>query len=157
MAKRSSSVSLLIMTLRRAATWRAKGLPGPPGLPLAKRPLASWPLVAGVCAAGSVGRGLDIGGSPQGVPQKVNRDEGRALPLSLLFARVRGGGRSVGYARLCHRIQSAPRPETNNAKRTRYRIPRSVAARFGCAGKPAASLTKFHRHDRWPALARTMT
>src|SRR2546430_11870407 len=46
-------------TLFRSATWRAKGLPGPPLLPLAKRPLDSWPLV-GVCAASSVAGGVGM-------------------------------------------------------------------------------------------------
>ena len=43
-AFRSSSPTASSMMLRNAAVRRAKGLPGPPGLPLAKRPCPSRPL-----------------------------------------------------------------------------------------------------------------
>src|SRR5262245_33013349 len=59
----SASVTASIRAWRRAAVWRAKGLPGPPGLPLVKRPRASRP---GSCsplaalAGGSAGAGAPL-------------------------------------------------------------------------------------------------
>src|SRR4051812_17918973 len=55
MAASCSAVTASAMALRAAAAWRAKGLPGPPLLPAANRPLLSrppaavelfWPFVA---------------------------------------------------------------------------------------------------------------
>src|SRR5206468_215172 len=84
MAKRSSSVSLLMMTLRSLATWRAKGLPGPPGLPLAKRPLASW-LLLGVCAAGSVWGVVLMGVLLQGVRRRGDGTGGACAPSVIIL------------------------------------------------------------------------
>src|SRR5690349_2115058 len=53
----SSSVTQLTRAERRLAMWRAKGLAGPPGLPLANRPLASRPEgVSTACMAASASR-----------------------------------------------------------------------------------------------------
>src|SRR5437660_3391750 len=110
MSNKSSSVTLSRMTLRSLATWRANGLPGPPLLPLAQRPLDSWPF-AGVCAAFSVGRDLDMDRLLKGF-REGGRGGGGMRTLSKYYSRGGNGGVGQqpmpGYARFCHLIQSVP-------------------------------------------------
>src|SRR5437667_10660713 len=108
MASTSSSVTLWSSALRRAATWRAKGLPGPPGLPRAKRPRASWAGFGWEGAAGLAAGGVDMGCLLKGVRESGTVRRERALPLYVLLARGGRRGRSVDDVRQCQVVQSAP-------------------------------------------------
>src|SRR5262249_31365629 len=71
-----------------------------PLLPLAKRPLASWPLL-GVCAALSVGRGADMGVTPErGWDSGIVR-RGPCAPSVLI---IRGGTIAGEGSRRCQAL-----------------------------------------------------